>query len=102
MLTKSRIFSITFDSSSLNIFSSLPPHLLQIIERINVFWEIFDILGFFNYLYIPQTMQWIFFILTSLEFTENISVLFCHSFCNCLEKINWHTLTNFYLSTQSQ
>ena len=43
-----------------NIFSSLLPHLLQMIERTNVFskvYDIFDILGFSIFLYLPQTTQ---------------------------------------------
>ena len=38
------------DSSSLNVFSSLFLHLLQIIERINVFSKKQDILVFSNFL----------------------------------------------------
>ena len=36
---KSRTFNISIDSSSLNIFSSSFLHLLQIIERTNVFFQ---------------------------------------------------------------
>ena len=43
---KRRIFNISIDSSSLNIFSSLLRHLLQILERSNVLSQIYDILGF--------------------------------------------------------
>ena len=38
------------DSSSLNAFSSLFLHLLQMIERINVFSKTQDILVFSNFL----------------------------------------------------
>ena len=44
------MFSNSFDSSSLNIFLSLLPHLLKIVERSNVLSQISDILGFQNYL----------------------------------------------------
>ena len=92
-----RIFNILIDSSSLNIFSSLVPHFLQIIEK-TVFSKMYDISRFQNFLYLLQTIQHIFFILTFLEAIENILVLFCHSFHVGLEKINWYTLRNFYLN----
>ena len=62
----------------ISYFSSLFSHLLQILERTNFFSKI-HILGFLNFLYTPQMMQNIFFILTLL-IIENILVLFYHSF----------------------
>ena len=53
LLIKSIIFSISIDSSSLNIFLSLLSHLLQIIEKTNAFRKIYDILRFLNLLYLP-------------------------------------------------
>ena len=44
---------MSIDSSSLNIFSSSFLHLLQIIERTNVFSKMYDILGFSNVLQLP-------------------------------------------------
>ena len=41
---------MSIDSSSLNVFSSLFLHLLQIIERINVFSKTQDILVFSKFL----------------------------------------------------
>ena len=59
--------------------------------------KIDHILGFLNFLYLPQIMQYTFLILTFLEFIENILVLLFHSFHVRYEKINWYNLTNFYL-----
>ena len=42
------------DSSSLNIFSSSFLHLLQVIESTNVFYKMYDVLDFSNFLYLPQ------------------------------------------------
>ena len=44
--------NISIDSSSVNIFSSLLPHLPQIIERTNVLPKIYDIVGFLDLLYL--------------------------------------------------
>ena len=44
---------MSIDSSSVNIFLSL----LQIIEKSTIFPKMYDILGFINYLYLPQTIQ---------------------------------------------
>ena len=63
LLIKSRIFNI----------------LLQIIERTNVFSKRYDILDFSNFIYLPQIMQYNFFIYLIIE---NILALFCHSFHN--------------------
>ena len=57
---KPRIFNISIDSSSLNIFSSLFLYLLQIIEKSNVFSKIY-ILDFLNFLYLRQITQYNFF-----------------------------------------
>ena len=54
LLIKPRIFNISIDSSSLNIFSYSFPHLLQILERSNVLLQIYDILGYLNSLYFLQ------------------------------------------------
>ena len=73
---KPRTFNISTDSSSLNIFSSSFLHLLQIIERTNVFSKRYDSLGFSNFLYLPQITQvniLIFYL------NKNILVLFYHS-----------------------
>ena len=53
-----RTFNISIDSSSLNNFLSSFLHLLQIIERTNVFPRRYDILGFPNFLYLPQKIQY--------------------------------------------
>ena len=37
---------MSIDYSSLNIISSLLPHVSQVIERSNDLWKIYDILGF--------------------------------------------------------
>ena len=58
---KPTIFNISIDSSSFNIFSSPFLHLLQIIERTNVFSKKYDVLGFSNFLYLPQITQYNFF-----------------------------------------
>ena len=60
-------------------FSSPFSRLLQIIKIINVFSKMYDVLGFLNFLYLPQITQQIFFILIVLVI-ENILVLFYHSF----------------------
>ena len=54
-------------------------HLLQKIERTHVFSKRYDILGFSNFLYLPQITQHNFFIFLT---TENILILFYHSFYN--------------------
>ena len=69
------IFNISIDSSSLNIFSSSFLQLLQIIERTSVFSKWYDILGFSNFLYLPQIVQYNF---TVFLIIENILVLFYH------------------------
>ena len=45
--------NISIHSSSLNIFSSSFSHLLQIIEKTNVFSNMYDILEILNFLYLP-------------------------------------------------
>ena len=42
--TKSIIFNIAIDSSSLNVFSSSFSHLLKIVEGTNVSLKMYDIL----------------------------------------------------------
>ena len=74
---KPRIFNISIDSFFLSIFfSCLFLHLLQIIERANVFSKRYDSLGFSNFLYLPQITQvniLIFYL------NKDILVLFYHS-----------------------
>ena len=89
LLTKSRIFNISFDSSSLNIFLFSYLHLLQTIEGGHVFSMRYDIFGFFlylqiflllaNFLYLLQITQYNFFIFL---INKNILILFYHSFYN--------------------
>ena len=57
---KPRIFNIS------NIFSSSFLHSMQIMERTDVFSKMYDYLGFSNFLYLPQTMQYNFPILNFL------------------------------------
>ena len=59
-LINSGSFNVSIDSSSLKTFSSSFSHLLQIIERANGFLEMYHILTFLNFLYLPQTTQYIF------------------------------------------
>ena len=59
------MLNVSIDWSSLNIFSSLLSHLLQVKERTNAFLKINDIFGFLHFLYLPQKTQWIF---TFLDF----------------------------------
>ena len=47
------------------------------IERLNAFLKIYNILVFLNALYLFETLK---YILTCLDFIENILILFCHSF----------------------
>ena len=68
-------FNISIDSS-LNTFSSSFLDLLQIIERNRVFSKMYDILGLSNFLYLPQIMQYNFFIFLVIK---SILVLFYHS-----------------------
>ena len=51
------MFNISIDSSSLNIFLLSFLYLLQIIERANLYSKMYDILGFLNFLYLPQITQ---------------------------------------------
>ena len=76
---KPRFLNILIDSSSLNIFSSLLLHLRQIIERTDAFFRMY-ILGFIDFLYLPQTFQLILLI-------DSFQYYFI---------INWYTLKNFY------
>ena len=55
-------------------------HLLQIIKKANSFPNMFDILEFLIFLYLPKAIQWIFFILIFKKYIENILVLIYHSF----------------------
>ena len=55
---KPRIFNISIDYSSFNIFSSSFLDLLQIINNDNVFSKIYDISRFFSFLYLPQILQY--------------------------------------------
>ena len=52
------------------------------IERTNVISNMYDILGFLTFLYVPQITQQIFFHFSVL-ITKNILVLFYHSFHIC-------------------
>ena len=74
---KPRIFNISTDSTSLNVYSSSFLRLLLIIER-TVFPKIF-ILGFLNFLYSPPNNAIEVFHFGIL-FIENILLLFYHSF----------------------
>ena len=76
---KPRIFNISIDSSFLNVFSHSFLQLQQIIERTKVVSKMYDILGFSNFLYLPQVTQHIFFIVLVIE---NILVFFYHSLHN--------------------
>ena len=76
LLIKPTVFNISIDSSSLNIFSSLLPHLSQITERNNFLSKICYILGFLNCLYLLELMQKTFFILTVLESIHKINLWF--------------------------
>ena len=69
------MFNILIDSSSLDILSSSFSHLLEIIERTNVFSKRYGILGFSNFLHLPQITQYNFFVFLV---TENVLVLFYH------------------------
>ena len=82
------------DYSSLNIFLSSLLHLLQLIERADAFSKIWFFM-IFKFSILSTNSRLGFFILTFLEFIENISVLFCHFFHIRLKKINWYNLTNF-------
>ena len=73
-LIKPRVFNISIDSSSLNNFSSSFLHLLQIVERSNIFSKKYDILGL-NFLCLPQIMQYFLLIFLVIE---NILALFYH------------------------
>ena len=52
------------------------------------FLKMYDILGFSNFLYLPQIAQHNFFIL----FIQNIFVLFYHPIHICYEKSNFYNL----------
>ena len=60
LLIESRILNVSVDSSSLNIFLVSVTHLLKIMKTIHVSSKMYDILGFLNFLYLPQTMQYIY------------------------------------------
>ena len=51
VLIKPRVFNVSFDSFSLNIFSSLFSQLLQILETSNVLSQTHDVLRFLKLLY---------------------------------------------------
>ena len=52
LLIKQRISQISINSFSLNMFSSLLPHLSKIIGRTDVLSKIYDILGIPNFLHL--------------------------------------------------
>ena len=56
----------------------------------------YDVLGFSNFLYLPQIMQYNFFIFLVIE---NVFELFYHSSHNRWVKINFYNQANFYLLT---
>ena len=98
LVTHNYIFlveNIPLDSSFLNIFSSSFLHLVQIIEKTNVFLK-HDVLDFSNFLYSPQITQYNFFIFLV---TEINLVLFYHFSHNHQEKMNLYNLANFYFLT---
>ena len=66
------------------------------IERTNVFSEMYEILGFSSFLYLPQITQYIFFIFLVIE---NILVFFYHSCHSHQEKIIFHNQAKSYLLT---
>ena len=66
------------------------------MERINIFSKMYDILGFSNFLYLPQIIEYNFFIFLVIEY---ILVLFYHSTHNQWEKMNLYNLINFNLLT---
>ena len=80
------IFNVLIDSSFLNMFSSLLPDLLQILERTNVLSKMYGISGFFNFVYLLHLIQYIFsrshthkqlkLFLWYFLVTENVEVLF--------------------------
>ena len=76
--TKPRISNSSIDSSSLNSFSSSFLHLLQMIEKTNIF-KSYYILGFSNFLYLPEITHNSFLIFLVMG---NILVLFYYSFHN--------------------
>ena len=49
-------------------------------RKTKCFLKIYDILGFLDFLYLLQTLRYIFIILTCLDSIENILILFFHSF----------------------
>ena len=79
LLIKPRIFNISIDSSSLNISSSSFSHLLQIIERINIFSKRYNVLVFQIFYTYRKQCNAIFFIFLVIQ---NILILFYHSFYN--------------------
>ena len=46
LLINPRVFNISVDSSSLNMLSSLRPHLLKIVKRTDVLLKMYNILWF--------------------------------------------------------
>ena len=67
-----RIFNISIEYYSLSTFLSSFLFLMELIEGTKVFSNRYDILGFQNFLYLPQIMQHKFFI---FSVTINILVL---------------------------
>ena len=59
---------MSIGSSYLNIFSFPFLHLLQILEKTNVFSKVYGLLGFSNFLYLPKITQYIFFYLNLLGY----------------------------------
>ena len=72
---KPKIFNISANSSSSNVFSSSFLHLLQIIKRTDIFSEMYDILELLNFLYSPEITQRIFFHFRLLSYWRKLSII---------------------------
>ena len=68
-----KFFNTSTESSTLNIFSSSVLHLQQIIER-NIFSKMY-ILGFLNFLYLPQITQKVFFHLNLFSYWKYFCII---------------------------
>ena len=89
-LNQEYLIEYSINSSSLNIFSF--SHLPQIKHRTNVFSNIYNILGFSNFLYLSEITWYNFFIVLV---TENVLVIFYHFSHNHCEKTKMEQTLTF-------
>ena len=95
MLTiTSKIFDIPIFSPCLNILTLVLPTLKQIIERANVLLKMYDILGFFSFLYLLHLMQEILLIYI---FNKSITIFYTCNQSICFLSFSYLIIGNIQI-----